>query len=344
MALRLIEVIIPLEKRGELDALLQKQPVISVWRYPLSEEQLLVKILLPTESTETVVDLLEKRFSALRGFRAILLSVEASIPRPEPREKAPEKAAEAAARERQATAERMYREEVYSDIQDSIALSRTFTALVILSSVVAAIGILKGNIPVIIGAMVIAPLLGPNVALSFATTLGDGDLARKALKTSAIGLLSALLLPILLGILLQGSVDPGLPEIHSRTTVGLGDVIIALVAGAAGGLAFTTGIPTALVGVIIAVALLPALSTSGLLIGARHLLDALGSLLLLATNLICINLAGVVSFLAQGIKPTTWWQEDKAKKATIRATILWALLLSALIVIILLAQKSPSLL
>jgi uncharacterized hydrophobic protein (TIGR00271 family) len=137
---------------------------------------------------------------------------------------------------------------------------------------------------VIIGAMVIAPLLGPNVALSFATTLGDADLSRRALRANAIGLASAIALPIIMGLLLSSfpeiiepDITPDLPEIESRTRVGLQDVIIALVAGAAGGFAFTTGISTALVGVIIAVALLPPLASLGLLMGAGFFTEALGS-------------------------------------------------------------------
>ena len=93
-----------------------------------------------------------------------------------------------------------------------------------------------------------------------------------------------------------------------------------------------------LVGVIIAVALLPPLASFGLLLGAGFFTSALGSLLLLITNLICVNLAGVITFLAQGIKPTSWW--EKAKRATRRAILFWTLLLIALITVIIISQRS----
>jgi uncharacterized hydrophobic protein (TIGR00271 family) len=115
--------------------------------------------------------------------------------------------------------------------------------------------------------MVIAPLLGPNVALSLATTLGDGDLARTALKTNAVGIGLALALSVCLGLIL--AVDPNIHEIASRTEVSLSDVVLALVAGGAGALAFTSGVPAALVGVMVAVALLPPLVTCGLLLGSE---------------------------------------------------------------------------
>ena len=60
--------------------------------------------------------------------------------------------------------------------------------MTILSSVVAAIGLLRNDLAIIIGAMVIAPLLTPNVALSLSAVLGDMELARKAAKTNLIGL------------------------------------------------------------------------------------------------------------------------------------------------------------
>ena len=129
---------------------------------------------------------------------------------------------------------------------------------VVLSTLVAAIGLVRGDIAVIIGAMVIAPLLGPNVALALAVTLGDGTLAVRALKTIAAGVATAAVVSVLMGVILP--VDPSVPEIASRTDASFSDLALALAAGSAGALAFTTGIPTALIGVMVAVALLPPLA------------------------------------------------------------------------------------
>ena len=96
-------------------------------------------------------------------------------------------------------------------------------------------------------------------------------------------------------------------ELASRSEVFLADVVLALVAGVAGALAFTTGIHTPLVGVMVAVALLPPLVAVGLLSGAGAWQPAFGAALLFWANLICINLAGVATFLAHGIQPRTWW-------------------------------------
>ena len=58
----------------------------------------------------------------------------------------------------------------------------------------AAIGLIEDNVAVVVGAMVIAPLLGPNIALAFGTSIGDGRLAWQALKCGIAGLGLAFLL------------------------------------------------------------------------------------------------------------------------------------------------------
>jgi uncharacterized hydrophobic protein (TIGR00341 family) len=181
---------------------------------------------------------------------------------------------------------------------------------------------------------VIAPLLGPNMALALATTLGDLPLLWRALKTSLAGIGTVMALSVALGVLLQ--VNPALPEVASRDAVALGDIAVALASGAAGALAFTTGVSATLIGVMVAVALLPPLVTFGLLLGSGQPALAIGALALFLMNLICVNLAGVTTFLVQGIRPAIWWEKDRAVKATRIAIVLWATLLAALIGLVLL--------
>ncbi|PID99945.1 MAG: TIGR00341 family protein, partial [Acidobacteria bacterium] len=100
--------------------------------------------------------------------------------------------------------------------------------------------------------------------------------------------------------------------------------------------AFTSGASGALIGVMVAVALMPPLVACGILLGAGHLLLAFKALCLVITNVICVNLAGVGTFFIQGVRPGTWWEAKKAKKSARTAVILWSCLLSLLIVIILL--------
>ena len=208
--------------------------------------------------------------------------------------------------------------------------------MVALSTVVAAIGLHHNSLAVIIGAMVIAPLLGPNVALSLGTTLGDLSLLRQGLLAALAGIAAALAFSVLIGLLLE--VDPTLSELASRTRLDASDIVLALASGCAGALAFTTGVSAALIGVMVAVALLPPLVTSGLLLGGGHPTLAMGAFSLFLVNLICVNLAGVTTFLVQGIKPTNWWEKDRAVKATRIAIALSVVLLVALAGMILLVR------
>jgi uncharacterized hydrophobic protein (TIGR00341 family) len=182
--------------------------------------------------------------------------------------------------------------------------------------------------------MVIAPLLKPNVALTLASTLGDIPMAIRSSKALIVGIAVAMVTSIAIGFFIH--VDPETPEIASRTDISMGHIILALAAGCAGGLAYTTALPSALIGVMVAVALLPPLVVFGLLAGAAHISEAIGALMLFLANLICINLAGVVTFLAQGIRPRTWWEKEKAKKAVRTAILLWIAALAILVIVILL--------
>ncbi|GBD39398.1 hypothetical protein HRbin37_01677 [bacterium HR37] len=335
MALRLIEMFVPSsENPDSIRELLKDYPILGIWHQSLSEDSVLVKMLLEAEQTEDVLDFLEQRFSGLKGFRIVLLPVEASLPRPEEQKKEESSLLEKpiSEKEQETKGTRISREELYTDIVETTKLSSIYVVLVILSSTVAAVGILRNNVAVIIGAMVIAPLLGPNIALSFATTLGDMDLVRKALKTNLAGLFIALVFSVSIGFIFK--IDPSIPELASRTQVGLGDVVLALASGSAGVLSFTTGVAGAIIGVMVAVALLPPLVSFGMLLGSKQWEPAFGAMTLLLVNVICVNLAGVLTFLIQGIRPKTWWEEDRAKKATRNAIALWTFLLLILLAVI----------
>lgn len=329
MALRLIEVIAPENKQQEIHDVLDKQPCLGCWDERLSEKRVRVNFLVEAENVEKSLDILNRRFKSVEGFRTILLDVEATLPRPEEPEKTEN--AQSDAKAKQKPKQRISREELYADVLDSTRLSWIYIITIILSSIVAAIGILNNNVAIVIGAMVIAPLLGPNVALSLATTLGDIPLARNAAKTNLIGIATALGFAVILGFIVRSS--PGIPAVAASTEVRLDSIVLALASGVAGALAFTTGLSTILIGVMVAVALLPPLVTFGLLLGAGYWSPALVALELFLINIICVNLTGVVTFLFQGIRPATWWEAKKARVAIRNAIIFWLFALILLVLI-----------
>lgn len=321
MNLRMMELIAPPETAQKAREIVEDQNIIGLWTDDLEDGCAVLRVLLDVEQTEAVSDTLSEKFGDVDGFRIMLFSVEATLPQPEIDEEEDEGDTEEEAQ----GPGRVSREELYADVTDGSELTPVYLAMVILSTLVAGVGLILDDVATIIGAMVIAPLLGPNVSLALAATLGDIDLGWRSLKANAAGLFASLAVAFLMGLIF--TVDPQSEELITRTMVSLKHIIIALAAGSAGVLAFTRGVPATIVGVMVAVALLPPLVDVGLLLGAGYTQLAIGAGILTVTNLICINLAGISTFLIQGVRPRSWWEERKAQKASRIALGTWFVLL-----------------
>ncbi len=332
MALRLIEIYHQRGKADEIDFLLKETDVMDIWHDKLPEGETITKVLLTAKNTEPVLDILQKFYSKDKTLRVVILPVEATIPRPEELSKE-----EKAGKEKDKIPDRISIEELYQKMTRVSGVSKRYIVMVMLASFVAAIGLLKNDVAVIIGSMVISPLLGPNKSLALATALADFKLARKALFTNLVGAMIVLLVGIIMGFTM--GVDPSIPQIAARSDVSHYYIFLAIATGVAGAYSITTGIAEALVGVMVAVALLPPLVVSGLLFGSHYWIGSAGALLLFLVNIVCINLSGVVTFVLQGIRPKEWWETKKAKKAVMVAVTVWIILLILLAFLIFVEQK-----
>jgi len=338
MALRLLQVFIP--EDSDIKELLDGREVLGTWRDDTVSERVVLNLLVPLEETEPVMDRFEGAFGDIEGYRVILTRVDAVLPRPDEPPENSESEDDEQAQDVINESGRVSREELYSDITETLGINRVFLAMTVLSSVVAAVGLLRNDVAVIIGAMVIAPLLGPNVGMSLATTLGDVALLRTAAFTNVVGISLSLVVSIAIGFCLP--IDETIPAIAQRTEFSLGDLALALAAGSAGTFAFTRGLSNAVIGVMVAVALMPPLVTFGMLLGNGQINTAWGAMLLVAGNVVCINLAGVGTFLTQGVRPRSWWEEERAKKSTRIAIATWLVLLLALGLIVVLISADAS--
>jgi len=328
MAIRLLEVYHSPDEKVDFKELLGKIEVIDLRHLKVSRSEILTRILLPAGETEKAVETLDRCFSKDDKYRIIISSPEATIPRPQTEEAPPHKKEE--------KGEIVSIEEVYQDIADRVRPSLYYYVFVFLSAIVASVGILYNNVAVIIGLMVIAPLLTPNMGLSLGTTLADRDLMKSSLITSLTGYAVAFAVGVVFGVLF--GVDPRSPEILSRIDLSLMYVLLALACGVAGSLSLVEGAAQPFVGVMIAVALLPPLVAGGLLFGSGRFPEALRAVFLFLINVVSINLAGVLTFLLQGITPRKWWEKRKAKKVIKRAIILWLAVLAVIVAIILLYE------
>lgn len=284
-----------------------------------------VYLVVRDEQLQAVLDKLQVVTGSQPNARILVLPIDASLPQTPQTE------------ERKEPTPATAREVLYSSVEKDVRLDLNYLVLVALSTIVAAIGLVEDNVAVVIGAMVIAPLLGPNLALALGTALGDTHLVRKSIKTAVAGIGLAILLSVVLGMLWPFSVVSR--ELLARTDVGLDSVALALAAGAAAVLSLTTGLPSVLVGVMVAVALLPPAAALGLTLGHGRLDLAAGAALLLAVNIVCVNLASKVVFLLRGIRPRTWWQREKARRATVIYLVMWVVTLALLMLLIYARQK-----
>jgi uncharacterized hydrophobic protein (TIGR00341 family) len=328
VALRLIEAVVRSDQADTAREICQGDDVLGVWSYDFDDEHSGVRVLLDARATEEILDRLSNRFEGQEGFRALVLRLEAVLPPPEAKEEEspPEKPEPRYGRSR------LSRAELYSQAQEGAELNWVFFTMVLLSTVVALVGLDRNDVAVVVGAMVLAPLLGPNVSLAMATTLGDKKLAAGAFRKSASGMALALALSVAAGAWFP--IDLASPAILARTQAALPDLALACAAGVAGGIAFTTGVPASLIGVMVAVALLPPAVVLGVTTGSREWSMASGAALLLAVNVVCVNLTAVATFAAQGIYPRRWWEADQARRATRRALIGWTILLLALVALV----------
>ena len=325
--MRIIEVVTDHGHVDTLRSIAEQHEIIDIWSGHVDEDgRCSTRLLVTPEKQQVVMDALQALLGKAENSRLLVLPVEASLPRTEENEE-----------EEKTKSITRSREELYQKIESGAKLDSNFIYLVIMSTIVAAIGLLEDNVAVVIGAMVIAPLLGPNIALAFATSLGEGKLLWTAIKSNITGLIIALCLSVLIGLIWPLNFNSH--ELIARTDVGMDGIVLALVSGAAAVLSLTTGLSNSLVGVMVAVALLPPTATLGLMIGAGNYQHAIGAALLLAVNIVCVNLAANITFLLKGIKPRTWLEKKKAKQSMIVFILFWLVVLIILVMVVMFRQQ-----
>lgn len=279
-----------------------------VWQKPLHDSLQRFTCVVQNRYVERIMRDLTDAFGALDGFSLTMSHLEAVEP-PLPESDATRLPVAAELRpptrvEKFFSRDRLSTNELLDDIEPSVDLRWSYLVTVLLSTLIAALGMRGGQTAVVIGAMVIAPLLGPTMGLALSATVGDARLARRAGWTLLVGTLLAFGASVVLGLLVD--IDLSVGELTNRSVVQPADIALALASGAAGVLAFSQGASLSLVGVMIAVALVPPLAAAGLFVGHGELELGLGAGLLFATNLVCINAAGIVTFLLQGLPPRSW--------------------------------------
>lgn len=192
--------------------------------------------------------------------------------------------------------------ELFLILRENARATSSYLMLMVLSTLLASFGLYADSSPVIIGAMILAPLMSPIISLSMGVVRQDKKLIFRSGKTIAFSLVVGYLAAILVTLLTPFQHLNA--EISARIRPNLLDLGVAIVSGIAGAYAHAREeVAKTLAGVAIAVALVPPLAVSGIGLGWGDLEVFVGALLLFLTNLAGIVLAGIITFLFLGFSP-----------------------------------------
>ncbi|MCK5002770.1 MAG: TIGR00341 family protein [Gammaproteobacteria bacterium] len=328
--MKIIEVIADKQYYDTINVIAEHHQVDDVWFGAENEDgRIAARLLVTPENRQNILDELQEALQSSTGARIIILPVETTLSSDKTIEEKEKPVSGSST---------ISREEIFSRVEKGAQLNQNFFVLVILSSIVAGIGLLENNIAVIIGAMVIAPLLGPNIAFALGSSLGEKKLMWQSLKAIASGIILAILVAAIIGFIWPLDIET--QEVLIRTEANYAGTAIALASGAAAALSLVTGTSGVLVGVMVAVALMPPAVTIGLMLSIGNLPLALGATLLLAVNIVCINLSAKVVFLIKGIQPRTWLEARKAKQSQKLYLLIWLMLLILLVAAIYFRHKT----
>lgn len=226
------------------------------------------------------------------------------------------------------------RDSVFIDGADARARATRFWMLLVLSSIIAAAGVVADSTAAVIGAMIVAPLLGPIQGTMLATVLGDRRNLVRSLGFVVAGAAAAVGIGVLVGLTVTGDVVAATnTQVAGRVSPRLIDLLAALATGVVGSVALVRrDISDTLPGVAIAISLVPPLSVVGLTLESGALTEALGALLLFVTNVVAIIATGIAVMSFYGVTKLVGPQGRLAESAvSLKKPVV---LLAAMLVII----------
>lgn len=195
------------------------------------------------------------------------------------------------------------RVELVDRLQTGSVFNFDFIALISLSTIIAALGLLDNSAAVVIGAMLVAPLMTPLVGMGFALIQANEKLMKTSIQSVLRGFAVAFLIGATLGSLVTMLTTLEVSDqMASRDAPSLVDLFVALFSGVAGAYAMSRpNLISALPGVAIAAALVPPIATSGMALTMGDFELGGGALLLFFTNIVAIVLGTTMTFWAVGI-------------------------------------------
>ena len=224
-------------------------------------------------------------------------------------------------------------------VSKSSAADADFVMMMALAAVLASLGLMQGSTAVVIGAMLVAPLMGPLLGAGLAVVQGNLKLFRNASIAIGLGVGIGLVVSLAVGALNPGY-EPSL-EIEARGNPDLLDLGIALASGMVAAYAQgRTNVASTLAGVAIAAALVPPLAVVGLALTTGHPVIAGNASILLMTNLVAITLGAGLVFRMLGVRVPKAEEEGPAwARRAVILLLMGAMLLTAPLFLNMLEEK-----
>ena len=234
--------------------------------------------------------------------------------------------------------DRIAREELVARASDMAPTVRPYVLMTAVSAIVATAGLLLDSPAVVVGSMVIAPLIGPAMAASVGTVVDDSELALRGVKLQALGgglaigaaAVFAFLVRVTNVVPLTAEEVFAIGEVRERLAPDVLSLVIALGAGAAGAVSLASGVSSALVGVMIAAALVPPTAVVGIGIAWWMPQAVIGASVLVLVNVLSINLAALLVLRYEGYQPEDWLRFTEARVATLKRIAVLAVAIGAL--------------
>eukprot|EP01090_Pellita_catalonica_P003653 TRINITY_DN13309_c0_g1_i1.p1 TRINITY_DN13309_c0_g1~~TRINITY_DN13309_c0_g1_i1.p1 ORF type:complete len:412 (-),score=65.43 TRINITY_DN13309_c0_g1_i1:38-1273(-) len=228
--------------------------------------------------------------------------------------------------------ERMTIEEIHESIDAQNHLTFNYLIFVITAALISTVGLATNSPATVVASMLLSPLMGPIMAITFGTAIRDWAMTKKGIRNEFTGFLLTFLVGLIWGFVT--AFFPDMWDTNQQTERGtvwsvVGGVGIAIPSGLAVAVATTGGGISALVGVAISAALLPPISNCGMYLAyalaeylavsffssingdyTKHLHIGLFSGALFLVNFVFIYIFALFMFYIKRVKPRAFMKGE----------------------------------
>ncbi|WP_262175650.1 TIGR00341 family protein [Haloarcula laminariae] len=299
--MRLVQVVVPDEKRGDIVSKLREHELgVSTTKETSGEDdRTLVSFVVPADAVEHVLDELHEVGLEEEWYIASLETEFASF-----------EGVDEVQNRWAKTPNRVAPRTLRSKAKDMRLNTRAYLWMMTLSTIIATAGLLIGSPAVVVGSMVLAPIVSPMLTASIGLVRDDQRMVFDSVRMQGVGLGVAVvgatafswLLKAVLAVPAELAVG-NIELIAIRFSPSILAVIVGLAAGAAGSFSLATKGQVAIVGVMVAAALIPTAAAAGIGFAWGQPGVGVGAVVLLTLTIIAVNLGAYLTFEYMGYGP-----------------------------------------